>query len=91
MSSEFNQPVWYGTRKTVASVVIPNGFKYVLDNLDGLEENWSTTGQIEVLIELLQEKKEQYKFTRQVNLTSGYTTGGGYGVHHDGSMNTNFT
>ena len=63
---KFNTPTWY---KDIA--VIPRGFHYVLENLDGLSCNWDTCRQIDVFIELLQEKKEEYKFTRQVNLTSG--------------------
>ena len=53
--SKFNTPVWYGDR------VIPQGFKEVLDHIDGLEKNWDTLRQIEDFLEdlkLLVAKKE---------------------------------
>ena len=53
--TKFNTPVWYGDR------VIPQGFKEVLDHIDGLEKNWDTLRQIEDFLEdlkLLVAKKE---------------------------------
>ena len=50
-ASEFNRPVWYGDQ------VIPSGFTKVLDDIDGLQQNWDTNTQIDVLIKLLRSRK----------------------------------